>query len=86
MTGVQTCALPIYREQVPPGKPANIVEKIIEGKMDKFYSSACLVDQAFIKNPDTTIAQLLAVKSKDIGDTLVIRRFLRYMVGEEITA
>ena len=50
----------IYREQVPPGKPANIVEKIFEGKMDKFYSSACLVDQAFIKNPDTTIAQLLA--------------------------
>ena len=76
----------IYREQVPPGKPANIVEKIVEGKMDKFYSGACLIDQAFIKNPDTTIAQLLAAKSAELGDTLVIRRFLRYMVGEEITA
>ena len=76
----------IYREQVPPGKPAEMVEKIVEGKMVKFYSGACLLDQAFIKNPDHTIAQLLAAKSKELGDTLVIRRFLRYMVGEEITA
>jgi len=74
----------IYRDQVPPGKPANIVEKIIEGKMDKFYSGACLVDQAFIKNPDQTITQLVAAKSKELGDNLVIRRFLRFMVGEEI--
>lgn len=77
----------IYRDQVPPGKPANIVEKIIDGKMDKFYSGACLVDQSFVKNPpgeDTTIAQLVAAKSKELGDNLVIRRFLRYMVGEEI--
>ena len=74
----------IYRDQVPPGKPANIVEKIIDGKMDKFYSGACLVDQAFIKNPDQTISQLVAEKSKQLGDNLVIRRFLRFMVGEEI--
>jgi elongation factor Ts len=74
----------IYKEQVPPGKPANIVEKIIDGKMDKFYSGVCLVDQAFIKNPDQTITQLVAEKSKALGDTLVIRRFLRYSVGEQI--
>ena len=74
----------IYRDQVSPGKPANIVEKIIDGKMDKFYSGACLVDQAFIKNPDQTISQLVAEKSKQLGDNLVIRRFLRFMVGEEI--
>ncbi|MCE9609833.1 MAG: translation elongation factor Ts [Chthoniobacter sp.] len=74
----------IYRDQVPPGKPANIVEKIIDGKMDKFYSSACLIDQTFIKNTDQTIAQLVAAKSKELGDNLVIRRFLRFMVGEEI--
>lgn len=74
----------IYKEQVPPGKPANIVEKIIDGKMDKFYSGVCLVDQAFIKNPDQTISQLLAEKSKTLGDTLVIRRFLRYGVGEQV--
>lgn len=74
----------IYKEQVPAGKPANIIEKIIDGKMDKFYSGVCLVDQAFIKNPDQTITQLVAEKSKALGDTLVIRRFLRYSVGEQV--
>ena len=76
----------VCRGQVPPGKPANIVEKIVDGKMDKFYSGVCLVDQAFIKNPDQTIAQLIAAKSKELGDELVIRRFLRYSVGEQIGA
>ncbi len=76
----------VYRGQVPPGKPANIVEKIVDGKMDKFFSSSCLVDQAFIKNPDLTITQLLAEKSKSLGETLSIRRFVRFMVGEEIAA
>jgi elongation factor Ts len=76
----------VYRGQVPPGKPANIVEKIVDGKMDKFFSSSCLIDQAFIKNPDQTIAQLLAEKGKALSEKLVIRRFLRFMVGEEIAA
>ena len=58
----------IYAEQVPPGKPANIIEKIIDGKMGKFYSGVCLLDQAFIKNPDQTIAQLVAEKSKALGE------------------
>jgi elongation factor Ts len=74
----------VYRGQVPPGKPANIIEKIVDGKIEKFYSGVCLIDQAFIKNPDQTIAQLLSAKSKELGDELVIRRFLRYSVGEEI--
>ena len=74
----------IYADQIPKDKPVNIQEKILEGKLGKFYSAACLVDQAFIKNPDQTIAQLVAAKSKELGDTLVIRRFIRYMVGEEI--
>lgn len=78
----------VCRGQVPPGKPANIVEKIVDGKMDKFYSGVCLMDQAFIKNPsgDQTIAQLVAAKSKELGDDLVIRRFLRYSVGEQVGA
>ena len=75
----------IYREQVQ-GKPANIVDKIVEGKIEKFYSTACLVDQAFIKNPDQTIAQLVAAKGKELGETIAIRRFIRYMVGEELSA
>ena len=74
----------VYRGQVPPGKPANIVEQIVEGKMSKFYSNACLVDQAFIKNPDLTIAQLVAEKSKALGEQLEVRRFVRFAVGEEL--
>jgi elongation factor Ts len=52
--------------------------------MDKFFSSSCLIDQAFIKNPDLSITQLLAEKSKALGETLSIRRFVRFMVGENI--
>lgn len=76
----------VYRGQVPAGKPANIVEKIVDGKMDKFFSTSCLVDQAFIKNPDQTVSQLLAEKSKVLDDQLTIRGFRRFMVGEEIAA
>jgi elongation factor Ts len=74
----------IYADQVPKDKPANIIEKIIDGTMGKFYSASCLLEQAFIKNPDQTITQLLAEKSKALGDTITIRRFIRYMVGEQI--
>lgn len=76
----------VYRGQVPPGKPANIVEKIVEGKMDKFYSGACLVDQAFIKNPDLTITQLIAEKNKALSESISVRRFVRYSVGEELAS
>lgn len=75
----------IYREQVPAGKPPEMVEKIVDGKMSKFYSGICLLDQAFIKNPDQTIAQLIAEKSKAQGDTIKVRSFIRYQVGEEIS-
>ena len=74
----------VYRGQVPAGKPANIIEKIVDGKMDKFYSQSCLLDQAFIKNPDQTIQQLLAEKSKALGENLSIRSFVRYAVGQEL--
>ncbi len=72
----------IYRAQVQ-GKPANIVEKIVEGKVDKYYSSVCLLDQAFIKNPDQTIKELVSTKIAELGENIVIRRFTRYMVGED---
>ncbi len=75
----------IYREQVV-GKPANIVEKIVEGKVEKFYGTACLLDQAFIKNPDETMSQLVAAKSKALGEQIAIRRFIRYMVGEQLAS
>ena len=73
----------IYRAQVK-GKPNNVVEKIVDGKLDKFYSSICLVDQAFIKNPDQTIKDLVASKIAELGENIVIRRFARYAVGEDL--
>jgi elongation factor Ts len=75
----------IYRAQVT-GKPANIVEKIVEGKVDKFFSNVCLLDQAFIKNPDQTIKELVSSKIAGLGENIVIRRFARYAVGEETAA
>jgi elongation factor Ts len=72
----------IYKAQVQ-GKPENIVEKIVDGKMDKFYSTACLLEQSCIKNPDITVTELLASKGKELGATLEVRRFARYMVGED---
>ena len=72
----------IYRAQVT-GKPANIVEKIVEGKIDKFYSGVCLLDQAFIKNPEQTIKDLVSLKIAELGENIVIRRFARYAIGEE---
>jgi elongation factor Ts len=74
----------VYRGQVPPGKPANIVEQIVEGKMGKFYATSCLLEQAFIKNPDQTITQLIEEKNKALGENIAIRGFVRFMVGEEI--
>jgi elongation factor Ts len=75
----------IYREQVK-GKPANVVEKIVDGKLDKFYGSVCLLDQAFIKDPDKTIKDLVASKIAELGENIVIRRFARFSVGEELEA
>jgi elongation factor Ts len=73
----------IYRAQVK-GKPANVVEKIVDGKLDKFFGSVCLLDQAFIKNPDQSIRDLVAAKISELGENIVIRRFTRYAVGEDL--
>lgn len=73
----------IYQEQVKD-KPANVVDKIVAGKLDKFYSSVCLLEQGFIKNPDQTIRELVSSKIAELGENIVIRRFTRYSVGEPI--
>ena len=75
----------IYESQVK-GKPANVVNKIVDGKLDKFYSTVCLLEQAFIKNPDQTIKELLSAKIAELGENIVIRRFTRYLVGEPLPA
>ena len=72
----------IARSQVL-NKPANVIEKIVEGKIDKYYSTICLLDQGFIKDPDKTVAELVKTKIAELGENIVIRRFTRYMVGEQ---
>jgi elongation factor Ts len=74
----------IYEAQVK-GKPANVVGKIVEGKLDKFYSTICLLEQGFIKNPDQTINDLVKSKIAELGENIVIRRFTRYLVGEPLS-
>ncbi|MEI6033391.1 MAG: translation elongation factor Ts [Verrucomicrobiae bacterium] len=75
----------IFAAQVE-GKPESIVEKIVGGKIDKFFSTVCLLEQAFIKNPDMTIQDLLNKKIAELGENMIIRRFTRYMVGEDLGA
>ena len=72
----------IYRTQVV-GKPANILEKILEGKIRKFFGEVCLVDQVFVKDEakKLTVAQLVGNTAKKLGDTIAIRRFVRYQLG-----
>jgi elongation factor Ts len=73
----------IYKAQVKD-KPANVVEKIVDGKLEKFYSTVCLLEQGFIKNPDQTINDLVKSKIAELGENIVIRRFTRYLVGEPL--
>jgi len=73
----------IAAEQIKD-KPAAIVEKIVQGKIDKIFAEQCLLEQAFIKNPDQTIGDYVKIKIAELGENLVVRRFVRYAVGEDI--
>lgn len=63
------------------GKPAHAVEKIMAGKLDKFFSGICLLEQPFVKNPDQSIKDLLNERVTKLGENIVIRRFVRYQIG-----
>ncbi len=73
----------IYRAKArETGKPENIIEKIIEGQVNKFYADICLLEQAFVKDPDKTIQQYLNETIAKIGENMSIRRFTKYVLGE----
>jgi elongation factor Ts len=73
----------IYRAQAAAtGKPAPVVEKIVEGKMSKFYEEVCLLDQPFIKEQSMSITQLIAQKVGKLGENITVRRFARFKVGD----
>lgn len=63
------------------GKPAHAIDKIVQGKLDKYLAGICLLEQPFVKNPDQTIKDLVNEKVTKLGENIVIRRFVRYQVG-----
>jgi elongation factor Ts len=73
----------IYRRQaMESGKPEKVVEKIVEGKIDRFYSEICLLEQSFIKNPDQKVADVLTEAVGRLGENIQVKRFSRYQLGE----
>ena len=73
----------IYRAQAAAtGKPPQVVEKIVEGKMSKFYEEVCLLEQPFIKDQTVSIGQLIAAKIGKLGENIAVRRFARFKVGD----
>jgi len=64
------------------GKPAPVVEKIVAGKVEKYYSTVCLLEQAFVKDANLTIKDVISSKIGELGENIVVRRFTRYAVGE----
>jgi elongation factor Ts len=73
----------IYATQArESGKPEKVIEKIVDGKLKKFFSEVCLLEQPFVKNPDITIQDLLNEMMAKTGENIVIRRFVRYQLGD----
>jgi elongation factor Ts len=71
----------IYAQQVKD-KPPRVIEKIVDGKLGKFFADVCLLEQPFVREVKQSITDLLAQKGKELGDTLCVRRFLDYRLGE----
>jgi elongation factor Ts len=65
------------------GKPDNVVEKIVEGKLNKFIQDNCLMHQSFVKNPDVTISQLVQEAVAKLGENITVNRFVRFALGEQ---
>ncbi|TMA97360.1 MAG: translation elongation factor Ts [Deltaproteobacteria bacterium] len=76
----------IYRQQaLESGKPEKIVDKIVEGKMERFYSEICLLEQSFIKDQDKKVSEIINDAIARLGENIQIRRFARYHLGEGVT-
>lgn len=75
----------IFLEQAKnEGKPEHIAEKIVDGRMEKFYQENCLMEQVFVKNPDQTIGELVTEITAKIGEKITVRRFERFVLGEDV--
>ncbi len=75
----------IYRTQaLEEGKPEHIVERIVEGKLSKFYQEVCLMEQPFVKDEDRTVEEIVKEVTAKLGENIVVRRFARYELGESL--
>ncbi|MDL1982003.1 MAG: translation elongation factor Ts [Deltaproteobacteria bacterium] len=73
----------IYRAQaIELGKPENVIDKIVEGKLNKFYKDNCLLNQAYVRNPDVNISDLLNDLIAKMGENITIKRFVRFQIGD----
>jgi elongation factor Ts len=73
----------VYREQMKEsGKPEHIWDKIVDGKLDKFFQESTLLEQPFVKNPDITVGDLVTQASARTGEKILVRRFARFALGE----
>lgn len=73
----------IYKSQAKEaGRPEKVIDKIVEGKLEKFYQEACLLEQAFVKDPDRTVADIVKEMSGKVGENIVVRRFIRFQLGD----
>jgi elongation factor Ts len=76
----------IYRNQAAAtGKPANVIDKIVEGKLEKFYHEACLLDQPYIKNDEETVGRFVTDVVAKLGENIIVRRFSRFQLGEDLS-
>jgi elongation factor Ts len=77
----------IYRTQaMESGKPEKVIDKIVDGKMERFYSEACLLEQTYIKDSDQTVREVLDAMIAKIGENISIRRFARFQLGEGLSS
>jgi elongation factor Ts len=73
----------IYRAQaIELGKPENVIDKIVEGKLNKFYKDSCLLNQVYVRNPDVNISDLLNDLIAKMGENITIKRFVRFQIGD----
>jgi elongation factor Ts len=80
---VLTSEREIYKEQArATGKPENVLDKIVDGRMSKYYSEACLLEQPFVKDPSLSVRDHIASHIQKIGENIQVRRFVRYRLGE----
>jgi elongation factor Ts len=77
----------IYRTQaMDAGKPQKVIDKIIDGKIERFYSEVCLLEQTYVRDSDLTIKELLDAMIAKIGENIAIRRFARFQLGEGLSS